>query len=376
MHITDLSFKQFRNYENLQLGGLSDLVVFCGPNAVGKTNILEGIQLLTAATSFRHPQINQLVKVGSDHARIELAMGDGNRLVQTALSLEPGKRRYQMNGKPKTAQEIRGVLPAVTFIPDDLELAKKSSSVKRTSLDELGMQLTRNYDIVHKDYEKALRYKNRLLKDESSPALVDAINQTLMTVATQLYCYRRALFARMVPVVQQNYQVLSKSGEEFSATYVPSWLRMQERFPHLSAFSKSTAEDLQKDEVMDCLSDALAAYSGEEYRARRSFIGPHNDQITFFLDGKDASSFASQGQQRSIVLAWKLAEVEMVRRSLGINPVLLLDDVMSELDETRRDMLVQAVGDSVQTFVTATDLASFNAELLGRAQVIDLPFSR
>ena len=375
MRITSLSFKQFRNYDDLQLADLSDLVVFCGPNAIGKTNILEGICLLTAATSFRHPQISQLVKTGCASSRIQATMSDGNRLVQTALLLEPGKKRYHVNGKAKTAQEVRGTLPAISFIPDDLELAKKSSSIKRTALDDLGMQLTRHYDVVRKDYEKALRYKNRLLKDDVTGTLLDAINETLLEVATQLYCYRRTLFQRILPLVQQNYELLSGSSEQFGAAYTPSWLRLQERYPRLSSFDAQTAEYMEKNDVRTCLSQAIECFGEEESRARRALVGPHNDQIQFFLDENDASTYASQGQQRSIVLAWKLSEVEMVKRTLGMNPVLLLDDVMSELDEKRREMLVKAVGSTVQTFVTTTDLSSFNTDLLSRAQVINLPLS-
>lgn len=373
MHITDLSFRQFRNYGSFDLHDVGELVVFHGPNAAGKTNILEGIHLLTAASSFRHPQIAQLIRDGGEAARLQMKASDGDRLVETTLALEPGKRRYQVNGKNKTPSEVRGILPAVTFVPDDLELAKKSSSVKRSALDSLGVQLNRNYDVVLHDYEKALRYKNRLLKEDAARMMVEAVNDTLVTVATQLYCYRRALYERMVPLVRQSYDALAQSGEQFSATYTPSWLRMQRRFPNLTDFGGETAHTVTKEEVRACFVGAYEAFIDEEMRARRSYIGPHNDEIVFYLDESDSSNFASQGQQRSIVLAWKLAEVQMVKQTLHTNPVLLLDDVMSELDATRRDMLVRAVGDEIQTFVTTTDLTPFNATLLTRAHQVPLP---
>ena len=370
MKIVDLEFSNFRNYEHFELSEIGDLVVLHGPNAVGKTNVLEGIHLVTAATSFRNAQIGQLVRQGSAHARIRADLRDEQRLITTTLYMEEGKRRYQVNGKNKTASDVKGTLPAVSFIPDDLDLAKKSSSVKRNSIDNLGVQLSKSYNVVYRDYEKALKYKNRLLKDDSPQSLIDAINETLLTVATQLYFYRRSLYERMVPLVQDHYGRLAQSGEGFGASYLPSWLRVQERFPGLSYFSEESAKTLNRDEVRTYIYDALACFNAEEVRARRAFVGPHNDQIAFMLDGKDAATFASQGQQRSIVLAWKLAEVQLVKQMTGANPVLLLDDVMSELDASRRDMLVEAVGDEVQTFITATDLSAFNESLLERAQIV------
>ena len=370
MKIADLEFSNFRNYEHFELPDIGDLVVLFGPNAVGKTNVLEGIHLVTAATSFRNAQIGQLVRQGSTHAFIRAELRDDQHLITTTLFMEEGKRRYQVNGKNKTASDVKGTLPAVSFIPDDLDLAKKSSSVKRNSLDNLGVQLSKSYNVVYRDYDKALKYKNRLLKDDSPQPLIDAINETLLTVATQLYCYRRSLFERMMPLVQGQYDKLAQSGEAFGATYVPSWLRTQERFPGTSSFPEESAKTLERDEVRTYIYDAFERFNAKETRARRAFVGPHNDQISFELDGKDAAAFASQGQQRSIVLAWKLAEVELVKQMTGANPVLLLDDVMSELDASRRDMLVEAVGDKVQTFITATDLSAFNESLLDRAQIV------
>lgn len=370
MRLLEIQFHDFRNYESLKLGDLGDLVILSGPNGVGKTNILEGIHLLTAVTSFRNAQINQLIRQGSYTARINADMSDGNRLITTSLTMEAGKKRYQVNGKNKTAAQVKGTLPSVSFIPEDLDLAKKSSSVKRNSIDNLGVQLSKSYDMVHRDYEKALQYKNTLLKDEAPLSYIDAINETILTVATQLYCYRRALYSRIIPLVQENYRLISQSGEQFAAEYLPSWIRMQQRFPNRSLFSSESMQSTERDEVRTYIYDAIDCFKEEETRAHRSFIGPHNDQITFFLDGKDASVFASQGQQRTMVLAWKLAEVQLVEKMLGKYPVLLLDDVMSELDENRRDMLVNVVGSEIQTFITTTDLSSFNRKLLDRAQVV------
>lgn len=365
LRVEKIDFLNFRNYESLHLDEIGGLTVFIGRNAVGKTNILEGVQLLTSSYSFRHPQLSQLLRDASDASRISLRAGDGNRELDISLAIQPGKKSFTVNGKSKTAADVRGILPSIMFTPDDLQIVKHSSSVKRAALDNLGMQLTRNYFIVRKDYEKTVRYKNRLLKEEASGALIDSINETLVTCGAQLFCLRTALFERLVPFVANAYARLSNEGESFSARYRPSWNRLDQ--------SDESGYPGGRDEARERLSCELERWKREERRRKRSVVGPHNDEISFELAGKDASAFASQGQQRSIVLAWKLAEVEMVKEILGVKPVLLLDDVLSELDVSRREMLVQFVTDDIQTFITATDLDGFADSFLERARVVKLP---
>ena len=371
LRITSLKLVDFRNYESFSLDDIGELTIFVGRNGVGKTNILESIDLLTSADSFRHAQIAQIIRQGCQSARMEMELSDGNRKLTNALSLETGKKRYTVNGKAKSVSDVKGMLPAVSFIPDDLEMAKKSSSVKRGALDELGAQLSKSYYMVHRDYEKALRYKNRLLKDESPQDLIDAINETLLTCATQLYCYRHSLYRRIVPLVESHYRAIAHSDEQFGASYLPSWdyLNNGGREMGIVGFDGGIPD---REVVREHLENALVRYNADERVRHRSIVGPHNDKIAFYLGDKDASVFASQGQQRSIVLAWKLAEVELVRVKTGANPALLLDDVMSELDEQRRNMLVKAVGEDAQTFITATDLSSFNESLLSRGRVVEL----
>lgn len=381
LHITDIQVRDFRNYGHYALSDLGELTIFIGRNGVGKTNLLEAVQLMTAGGSFRHPTIAQLIREGADCARLQIDATDGNRTITTALALEAGKKRYTVNGKAKSVSDIRGTLPAVTFTPDDLQLAKKSSSVKRTALDELGAQLTRSYHVVLGDYEKTIRYKNRLLKEEASSDLIAAINETLITCGSQLFCYRAALFSRMAPLLQRYYAEISSEGEALSATYVPSW-------DHLSGIEASGGDESglllgsdlhvrengapDRAQVREIMASSLERHAADEVRRARGLIGPHNDKISFFLAARDASAFSSQGQQRSIVLAWKRAEVELIRQTLEANPVLLLDDVMSELDATRRDTLVGFTSEDVQTFITATDLSCFNHALLERARIVQL----
>ena len=373
LKIRSIDFRDFRSYERFSLDEIGELTIFIGRNAIGKTNILEGIQLVTAATSFRHPQVSQVIRDGMPSGRVSMRSSDGNRDMLTELHLETGKRKYTVNGKAKGISDVRGILPAVVFSPDDLNLAKGSSSVKRSAFDEVGVQLSRNYSVIGRDFEKALRYKNRLLKEEAPQPLVDAINETFVACGAQLFCYRHALYRTMSGMVAEGYGDIARSGEELSIGYTPSWDHLKNREEGGESPCWLEEERLSdRNAVREAMHEAIALYSGQERARRRALVGPHNDKISFLVNGKEASQFASQGQQRSIVLAWKLAEVEMVRRTLGTEPVLLLDDVMSELDSYRRDMLVGNVTAETQTFITATDLTPFNEELLERARIVDL----
>ena len=375
MKVESLTFSDFRNYERFSLDEIGKLTVLIGHNGVGKTNVLEGIQLLTSASSFRHPQISQLVREGAECGRVALEAGDDSRELSVALALAPGSRRYSVNGKAKSGADVRGILPSVIFTPDDLQLAKGSSGVKRAAVDDLGMQLTRNYYVVRRDYEKTVRYKNRLLRDGAAREYVDSINETLITCGAQLFCLRAALFGRMVPIVARVYSELSAGAEAFAASLNPSWERIGathagEDYP---AAADTPPRAASVPSIREKLAEELARWGDEERRRGRALVGPHADEILFTLGNRDAAAFASQGQQRSIVLAWKMAEVETVREVLGVTPVLLLDDVLSELDGSRREMLVRFVTEDVQTFVTATDLDGFAGELLDRAKVVKLP---
>lgn len=373
LRISSFKLERFRNHEVFSLPDVGDLTIFIGRNGIGKTNVLEAIDLLASTTSFRHARTDQLIASGHDMATVRMDVGDSNRQLAFALNLEAGKKSYSINGKAKSASSVRGILPAISFTPDDLELAKKSSSLKRDALDLLGSQLSANYHVVVRDYAKALRYKNRLLKDEAPRTLVEALDETLVVCASQLFCYRLSLFEKVMKHAQAYYREISQTDERFAASYLASWEVDSRINAELSAAEPVTGPTIRKrEDVKEALFEAFAQHADEERARKRSVIGPHNDKIRFFLGGRDVSDFASQGQQRSIVLAWKLAEVELVCDTLGVKPVLLLDDVMSELDDFRRNMLVKAVGHDIQTFITATDLAPFNEELLSRAKIVDM----
>lgn len=358
--VNKIEFRNFRNYDHLFLDGLGGMTIFVGPNAIGKTNIVEGIQVMTAIESFRHPQIGHLIKQGCDQGMVSLQLSDGHRKLDLELLLFEGKRRYLLNGKPKKSVELKSLCPAVMFNPDDLNLVKGSNSIRRQTLDSLIGQLSANHQILCRDYSNIIKHKNALLRDEASEALVRSINEMVVTVGSQMIAYRLSLFSRLQSFLEQRYDVIVASRETAGCEYVPSW-------------SKESTSNLSKEQIKEQLAASLDEFYEEERSRRKALVGPHADKIVFTIDGRDASDFASQGQQRSLVLAYKLSEVALIKDVLGQQPILILDDVMSELDEDRRHMLVKFMEEDMQVFITTTNLSYFEEDLLERADVVQLP---
>lgn len=365
LRIEHITFSDFRNYEALDLNGISDLTVFVGPNAVGKTNIVEGIQLLTAQSSFKHPTSLQMIRQGATSARLAADVSDGNRELSIALSLSEGKRSFSLNGKTKRTADLKGLAPSVSFTPDDLQLSKGSMSLRRDAIDAMGSQMSRNHYLIRKDWDKVLRQKNMLLKDEADVLMLESINDLVITCGAQLTCYRAALFAKLSAYMESYYSEIAGSSERMDAKFAPSWAREGEWLSRDEALTKGDARSL--------LAEALKEKLSEERIRRRSLVGPQADRIEFFVGGKQVSVYGSQGQQRSVVLAFKLAEVSLIRDILSQQPILLLDDVMSELDEHRRRSLVQFVSSDIQTFITTANLAYFDKDLLAHADIVQLP---
>jgi DNA replication and repair protein RecF len=356
--VTHLELVDFRSYTRFLVNPGSELTVLVGPNAAGKTNIIEAIQLLTAAESFRHPSWGDVVRWEADEARLELRASGEGRVLDTVMRATPaGRRVYEVNGKVRRrVSEVAGIIPCVVFTPDDLRLVKDSAEKRRSAVDGVGDQLSPAYRSARMEYEKILKHRNALLREESrDEEMVELWTSRLVEAGASFCGHRRRLFERISVRMSEVYRMLSR-GESLVATYLPSW---------------GSGLDTHGDPV-EAMRTALTKRHREERGRGTSLVGPHRDEIAFSVDGRDARDFASQGQQRTIALAWKLAEVGVITDVGGQPPVLLLDDVMSELDESRRHALTRFVGETCQTFVTTTNIGYFEKELVDRALVVNL----
>lgn len=367
LKIQQIHYRNFRNYDNYELTNIGDVTLFIGPNAIGKTNLVEGIQLITAFNSFRSSKTEHLVRFGEDSSFIKAVLSDGVRKLDIDFTIHEGKRSFLLNGKRKQIKNLRGILPSVVFSPDDLNFIKGSQSIKRAEIDNLGSQLSANYSNVRHDYERILKQKNRYLKEDTSHTFLESVNEVLTTIGSQLYVLRTRLVKELIPYIKTYYAELCVGKEEVTIAYIPSWLKYDT--PPLQELLEI---QLSRDEVKEQLDTVIEREFSREHQRRLSLFGPHADQIVFLINGKDASHFASQGQQRSLVLSYKMAEVALLRDRLNQTPVLLLDDVMSELDEQRRIQLIKVISQDIQTFITSTNLSYFDDEFLATAEIIEL----
>lgn len=370
LRITDIAFRDFRSYERFDLHDIGMLTVFAGPNAVGKTNIIEGIQLLTTLTTFRNAPIRDMVRHGCTAAALTARYTDEARRLDVKVTFSDHTKRCTLNDKAKRAADMKGLMPSVTFTPDDLDLVKGPMSIRRRNVDVLGSQLHRNYYLIQKDYEKVVRHKNHVLKEGADPALLASMNQMVVEVGSQLCCYRAALFEKLADPLSRIYNRIAQGRETLEAEYVPSWMLDDAGNAPVS----STPATFTRDEARAALADALERREFEEARRQRMLVGPQKDAVLFRIDGLNAATFGSQGQQRSIVLALKLAEAAVIEDMLEQRPVLLLDDVMSELDGARREALVSYIAQDVQTFITTANLQYFDSAMLSAADIRELSY--
>lgn len=349
--LTAYNYRSFRSYELELADGVTVLV---GPNAAGKTNLVEALQLLTAGASFRHPTPAQLVHEGAGRGRIELALEGEGRKLEFGCELEPGRRSFTRNGKRTRAAGIRGELPSVLFCPDHLDMVKRSARVRRAALDEFGIQLNAQYAKLVAAYERTVEQRNTLLKaDAVDASMLEVWDEALIGAGAALLLHRRALLERVRAALAEVYASVA-AGERADATYV------------------SSLGELPDDRagIEEKLAAGLFRVHDDELRRGCTLVGPHRDEILFTIEGRPAREFGSQGQQRSVVLAWKMAEVQVTHDILGSYPLLLLDDVMSELDAARRDAMLAHVAAGIQTVITTTNLGYFSAETLERAKVV------
>lgn len=377
LKIRSIVLDNLRGYDSLSLDDLGNLVVIVGPNAVGKTNIIESIQLLTAGTSFRKPSWSETVSWGCDQGYALIRLEEEKRHIEQRMTVIDNERVYESNGKKKSPSSMRGLLPCVLFIPDDLQLIKASSGRRRDAIDALAVQLSKNYSSLKTDYQQTLKQRNLLIKEGiHEGSLFDSWDESLAVHGARLCLARWRLFDRLFDRMSSIYADVVP-GERLSARYIPSWERIDAdgrqvgdmvQYEEGQDSSRATLEELQTKllEQSRTLADA-------ELRRGISLIGPHKDEMAFFINEKNARIFASQGQQRTIVLVMKLASVELVNDIMGTEPVLLLDDVMSELDEKHRDALTAFIEKNAQTFITTTNLDYFSADVLEHATVVRVP---
>jgi DNA replication and repair protein RecF len=363
VHITRIGLRDYRNLESFELSPESALTVLVGPNGAGKTNTIEAIQILCTGSSFRNPVWEDLVRWGSGTANVYMAVeGESSPLTVNLRISRSGSRIWKVNDITKRRlSDATRFVPVVVFTPDDLSMVKGSAEQRRASIDALGEQLSVVYGSLRRDYARVVRQRNKLLRDGTTPEALRPWSAQLVALGARLHTHRRRLLRRVADSMRPAYARLS-GGEELEVL-------MEDR----CGVGVSVVDtDIDHETVAGCMDEQISTRSAQEIERRVSLVGPHRDDVVFTIGERDARSFASQGQQRTLALAWKLAEVEVVRSVMSKTPVLLLDDVMSELDQDRRAALTAVMQQDIQTFVTTTNTGYFDPALLRSAVVVDM----
>lgn len=334
--ITSISLQHFRSYDQQQFGFSPTVTLISGPNGSGKTNILEALYVACRGSSFRGSD-NEMLQFDQPWWRIDIKDDDSTRTVTFDSTKESGRKQFVMNGVKRQRLMPQQKLPVVLFEPNDLRLLHGSPARRRSFIDNFIAQIEPGYSVYLSRYERALRQRNNLLKAEHvTPDELFVWDMTVSEIGAYII-KRRFLYSDLLnSQLTQKYQSISKTKDIISTTYetfMPSAdaPTMQQRF--LGELHKAHRKDI----VLGFTS-----------------VGPHRDDMLFMMNGSPAMSVASRGETRSIVLSLKLIEIEQVVQINEHPPLLLLDDVFSELDRERREALVGISMDS-QTVITTTD---------------------
>lgn len=355
MEIRRLQLAHYRNYDALTLDLGPGLHVFAGPNAQGKTNLLEAVYLTATGRSPRTSQESELI--GWD-AEVGRAVGEfqgthrGGVTVEVALGRKKPTgstvdKRIKVNGAPRKVADLAGLVPVVLFLVEDLEIVRGEPARRRDFLDTDLATMSRSYAWALRQYTRVLDQRNRLLKEirDGGGRAADLLpwDAQLATFGGRILEVRTRFVADLDAASGATYQGLTASEQAMSLTYRREW-------------GDQDARPVKREEFSVLLAEALGGVVQEEIRRGSTLVGPHRDDVRFLVDGRDIRQFGSQGEQRTAALALRVAEFTLLQRLFGEPPVLLLDDILSELDRTRRAALLAHLAPIAQVILTTTDV--------------------
>ncbi len=349
MIIKKLKLKNYRNISKITLSPCENVNIIYGDNAQGKTNIIEAIWLFTGNTSFRSANVSELIEFEKDFSEISLDFEDKQRPQNAKIKLYSKKDIFLNNVKLKKSSELAGNFCSVIFSPDDLELIKGSPKNRRRFLDMSISQIKPQYINYLEQYEKVLEQRNALLKDMLRfPDLRDTIyvwDLQLAKLGTVISIYRKDYVKKLGKIAENIYLKLSSNTEKFKIDYISS---VFENLDDLKVYGK---------EEVDFYFNKLNSSLELDIKRGYTSFGIHRDDLDVFINGISAKSYGSQGQQRSCVLTLKLAEADLIKAIIGESPIILLDDVMSELDIKRQNYILNHVKKR-QVFITCCDISN------------------
>ncbi|QCS50745.1 DNA replication/repair protein RecF [Picosynechococcus sp. PCC 11901] len=368
MYLQTLHLRNFRNYQHQHVDFSAQKTILIGNNAQGKSNLLEAVELLASLKTHRTSRDADLVKQGEATARIQAQIQRGYGTVDFDLLLRnQGGRTLKLNGETLRRQlDGLGTLNAVEFSCLDLDLVRGGPDCRRQWIDNLLIQLEPVYARILQEYQQVLKQRNALLRTakklhRNQAAIPTDLTQQLTLWDLQLAATgsrvtrrRSRGLLRLMPLAQAWHRDISSQTETLEITYCPN-IPWQQDDPH---------------HVQQACLDKIEQRRQAEQHQGSSMVGPHRDEIEFSINGTPARFYGSQGQQRTLVLALKLAELQLIETIIGEPPLLLLDDVLAELDPSRQNQLLDTIQTRFQTLITTTHLNSFGADWLKHSQIL------
>lgn len=392
MRLERLTLINFRNYSRLEIGFDRSLTVLQGDNAQGKSNLLEAIYMLATSKSPRTNSDRDLLNwfAESDlqpYARIDAEVERGERTERieiTILKTNGGangstvRKQIRINGVNRRALDLLGHLNVVLFLPQDVELVDGSPSVRRRYLDIMLCQINPRYCRALSEYTHAVVQRSHLLRRlrerPGDPAQLAYWDEMLAGRGAEVISWRRRTILTLDQLAGAIHRELTNGDERLHLVYRPSL-----PIPETTEPTQTPGQAAPEGEVAQiraAFSERLARLRPAELHQGACLVGPHRDDVRFVVNGRDLQTFGSRGQQRTAALSLKMAETRLMYSETGEHPVLLLDDVLSELDAKRRDCLLEAVNGVEQAILTTTDLSLFSAEFLARADALQVTEGR
>ncbi len=381
MHITHLSLVNFRNYHNLEFDLPDNISVFWGANAQGKTNLLESICFLATTRFSRSVPDREIINRDTltekiPFARLATDIQRKDRNAQLEIVLRPRSlaahesgsgftlhKHIKVNGVTRRAVDLMGQLNMVMFSPRDIDLISEEPSLRRRHLDITNSQIDPQYLRSLQRYNKVLSQRNHLLRQiaagHSRPDELVFWNDELVKTGSYIVIQRQETIDKLSELSEPIHQQLSGGEEKLKLKYVRSIYR--------EGTASESIDDTEK-----AFSEALSASRGKELARGQSLVGPHRDDLQFFVNDINIGHYGSRGQQRTVALSLKLAEVRFMLTRTDEKPVLLLDDVLSELDSQRREHLLETVSDYQQVLITTTELDRFPSDFLAHAEKFEV----
>ncbi|HEX6219527.1 MAG TPA: DNA replication/repair protein RecF [Acidimicrobiia bacterium] len=342
MRVDWVSLVDFRSYSRLHWEPDSDVNLLIGPNGAGKTNLLESVAYLGSLKSFRSAPDTALIADGADSAVVRSGLvGEGReRLIEIEIPRQGSRRTQVDKTRLRRTSDLLGVLRVIAFLPEDLDLIKRGPAQRRDLLDDIAVQLWPAAHLDQAEYDRALRQRNAFLKQgHHDEATLSVWDSRLSQAGGRVLARRSRVVETLSPLLSRAYADVADGDVSADFTYAPSWS---------GELDRSSAADFG-----GRLLEALEQSRRIDYERRMTTVGPHRDEPGFSIDGHEARVHGSQGEQRTMALAVKLAAHRAVAASVDESPVLLLDDVFSELDPGRSEALARALPEATQTMITS-----------------------